>query len=96
MIAARERPGRGGDFITAPELTPFFGQCLMRQLHQCWQELGRPGEFAILEYGAGGGRLAHDLLVAARDEAPGFAAAIRYLLHETNPHRRAEKDVSRV
>lgn len=87
--AARERPGRGGDFITAPELTPFFGQCLMRQLHQCWQELGQPGEFVILEYGAGGGRLAHDLLIAARDEAPDFAAAIRYLLHETNPHRRA-------
>jgi SAM-dependent MidA family methyltransferase len=87
--SARERPGRGGDFITAPELTPFFGHCLMRQLHQCWQELGEPGQFAILEYGAGGGRLAHDLLIAARDEVPEFAAAIRYLLHETNPHRRA-------
>jgi SAM-dependent MidA family methyltransferase len=87
--SARERPGRGGDFLTAPELTPFFGHCLMRQLHQCWQELGEPGEFAILEYGAGGGRLAHDLLAAARDEAPAFAVAIRYLLHETNPHRRA-------
>jgi SAM-dependent MidA family methyltransferase len=87
--APQERPGRGGDFITAPELTPFFGRCLMRQLHQCWQGLGSPRAFAILEYGAGGGRLAHDLLVAARDEAPDFAAAIRYLLHETNPHRRA-------
>lgn len=86
---AQERPGRGGDFLTAPELTPFFGHCLMRQLHQCWQELGQPGAFTILEYGSGGGRLAHDLLTAARDEAPDFAAAIRYLLHETNPHRRA-------
>ncbi|MFN8512729.1 MAG: SAM-dependent methyltransferase, partial [Chloroflexia bacterium] len=56
---------------------------------QCWQELGHPAEFTILEYGSGGGRLAHDLLVAARDEAPDFAAAIRYLLHETNSHRRA-------
>ncbi|MFN8536298.1 MAG: SAM-dependent methyltransferase [Thermomicrobiales bacterium] len=87
--SAQERPGRGGDFVTAPELTPFFGHCLMRQLHQCWQELGHPAEFTILEYGSGGGRLAHDLLVAARDEAPDFAAAIRYLLHETNSHRRA-------
>jgi SAM-dependent MidA family methyltransferase len=86
--SAQERPGRGGDFLTAPELTPFFGHCLMRQLHQCWQQLGHPTEFTILEYGAGGGRLAHDLLTAARAEAPDFAAAIRYLLHETNPHRR--------
>ncbi len=67
--AASERPGRSGDFLTAPELTPFFGHCLMRQLRQVWEELGQPGTFTILEYGAGGGRLAHDLLVAAR-EAP--------------------------
>ena len=87
--AAQERPGRGGDFLTAPELTPFFGHCLMRQLHQVWQELGQPEEFTILEYGAGGGRLAHDLLRAARAEAPDFASSVRYLLHETNPHRRA-------
>ena len=86
--AAQERPGRGGDFLTAPELTPFFGHCLMRQLRQVWQELGQPDEFAILEYGAGGGRLALDLLSAARTEAPDFAACLRYLLHETNPHRR--------
>ncbi len=87
--AVSERPGRSGDFLTAPELTPFFGHCLMRQLRQAWEELGQPGAFTILEYGAGGGRLAHDLLVAARSEAPDFAAAIRYLLRETNPHRRA-------
>jgi SAM-dependent MidA family methyltransferase len=50
--------------------------------------LGQPGEFTILEYGAGGGRLAHDLLSAARVEVPEFAACVRYLLHETNSHRR--------
>ena len=88
-LAARERPGRGGDFLTAPELTPFFGHCLMRQLRQVWEALGQPNAFTILEYGAGGGRLAHDLLTAARTEAPDFAARIRYLLRETNPHRRA-------
>ena len=84
-----ERPGRGGDFLTAPELSPFFGTCLARQLHEVWQLLGRPDPFTVLEYGAGGGRLAQDILAGARDEAPDFAAALRYRLHETNPHRRA-------
>jgi SAM-dependent MidA family methyltransferase len=87
--SAEERPGRGGDFLTAPELSPFFGQCLARQVRQIWDELGRPGSFTVLEYGAGGGRLAHDILAAARAESPDFAACLRYRLHELNPHRRA-------
>lgn len=84
-----ERPGRGGDFLTAPELSPFFGTCIARQLHEVWQLLDRPELFTVLEYGAGGGRLAQDILAGARDEAPEFAVALRYRLHETNPHRRA-------
>lgn len=86
---AAERPGRGGDFLTAPELSPFFGVCLARQLHEAWILLGRPNPFAVLEYGAGAGRLARDILAAARDTDPAFFAALRYHLHETNPHRRA-------
>ncbi len=85
---ATERPGRGGDFLTAPELSPFFGVCLMQQLHEIWQVLAQPDPFTIIEYGAGGGRLAHDILSAARDLAPAFFSAIAYRLHETNPHRR--------
>lgn len=83
------RAGRGGDFLTSPELSSFFGHCLARQLHQVWTLLDRPDPFTVVEYGAGGGRLARDILAGARVEAPDFAAALRYVLHETNPHRRA-------
>lgn len=83
-----ERPGRGGDFLTAPELSPFFGHCLCRQVRQVWEELGRPDPFTVLEYGAGGGRLAYDILSAARAADPAFAAALRYRLHEGNTYRR--------
>ncbi|HET8626597.1 MAG TPA: SAM-dependent methyltransferase [Thermomicrobiales bacterium] len=89
-LGAAERPGRTGDFITSPELSPLFGHCLMRQAREVWDLLGRPTPFTVIEYGAGGGRLARDLLVAARAEAPDFAADLRYVLHEANPHRRAE------
>ncbi len=84
-----ERPGRGGDFVTAPELSPLFGHCLFRHLREVWATLGEPDPFTVLEYGAGSGRLAYDILAAARAAAPAFAAALRYRLHEGNAHRRA-------
>ncbi len=51
--------GEGGDFITAPELSPLFGRCLARQARQVLQELGG-GE--LVEFGAGSGVLAETLL----------------------------------
>ena len=49
--------GAGGDFITAPELSPLFARSLARQVRQV---LG-PDE-AVLEFGAGSGALAEVLL----------------------------------
>ena len=51
--------GPGGDFITAPELTPLFGQALATQVQQI-MELSAPH---IIEAGAGTGLLAADLLL---------------------------------
>ena len=49
--------GAGGDFVTAPELSPLFGRTLARQVAQLLQ----PGD-AILEFGAGSGALAASVL----------------------------------
>jgi len=49
--------GAGGDFTTAPEMTPLFGRALARQAAQVLE----PGE-AILEFGAGTGALAESIL----------------------------------
>lgn len=51
--------GSGGDFVTAPEISPLFAGVLARQCAEVFAELQTP---AILEYGAGSGRLAADLL----------------------------------
>ena len=51
--------GEQGDFITAPELTPLFGHCIARQ---CAEALEQLDIGSILEFGAGSGRLAADLL----------------------------------
>ncbi len=51
--------GTGGDFTTAPELSQLFGRSLARQVGQVLGETG--GD--VLEFGAGSGKLAADLLL---------------------------------
>lgn len=84
------RPGRPGDFLTAPEAHPFFGITLARQIADCWERLGRPARFVVREYGPGIGGLAWDVIGGLSREAPGCRAALDYRLVEQNPHRLAE------
>jgi len=58
--AGARKFGAAGDFVTAPEMTPLFGQALARQLAQIMAASAPQ----ILEAGAGTGRLAADLLLA--------------------------------
>ncbi|KHD07887.1 hypothetical protein PN36_03150 [Candidatus Thiomargarita nelsonii] len=50
--------GADGDFITAPEISPLFSQCLARQCQQILTDDNR----IILEFGAGSGIMAAELL----------------------------------
>jgi SAM-dependent MidA family methyltransferase len=84
------RPGRPGDFLTAPETHPFFGITLARQIVECWERLDRPEPFFVREYGSGIGALAWDVIAGLSTEAPECRAALQYRLVETNPHRLAE------
>ncbi|MDH5180004.1 MAG: SAM-dependent methyltransferase [Gammaproteobacteria bacterium] len=52
--------GDSGDFTTAPELSPFFGRCIARQIMQVMAE---QGQTSILEFGAGSGILAQTILM---------------------------------
>lgn len=74
----------GGDFITAPELTPLFGQALAAQIGQV-MAASAP---TVMEVGAGSGRLAADLLpaLAALGQCPD-----RYLILELSGELRARQ-----
>jgi SAM-dependent MidA family methyltransferase len=82
------RPGRGGDFLTAPEMHPLFGIALSRQIAECWQAMGEPASFTIREYGSGVGGLAYDLLAGLLDAHPQLRPGLRYEMVEVNEHRR--------
>jgi SAM-dependent MidA family methyltransferase len=84
------RPGRDGDFLTAPEAHDLFGRTLARQVAECWHRLGGPAEFTVREYGAGNGLLAAAILAGLRDEEPGAYAATTYEPVELNPWRMTE------
>ena len=51
--------GKDGDFITAPEISPMFGQCLGNYAARIFAD-GLPA--CVLEVGAGSGRLCRDLV----------------------------------
>jgi SAM-dependent MidA family methyltransferase len=82
--AGARKFGAGGDFVTAPELGGVFARTLARQAAQVL----RQGIADIVEFGAGSGKLARDLLaeLAALDCLPQ-----RYLILETSAELRAHQ-----
>lgn len=79
--AGLQKFGAGGDFVTAPEISPLFGQTLARQVSQVLRLVG--GD--VLELGAGTGRLAVDILkeLLRLDVLPG-----KYRILEVSAHLR--------
>jgi SAM-dependent MidA family methyltransferase len=57
-------PGSGSDFVTAPEMSPFFGRTVAAQVREA---LDQTGTDDVWEFGAGSGALARELLEALGD-----------------------------
>ena len=80
--------GAQGDFITAPEACPLFGESLGLWLLDRWQSLGAPSRFYLVEAGPGRGLLLHDALRLAGQDAK-FSAAMQLRLIEASEGLRA-------
>ncbi|MCY0857490.1 SAM-dependent methyltransferase [Cupriavidus sp. D39] len=77
----------GSDFITAPELSPYFARTLARQ----FAPLLAQGLSQVLEFGAGTGRLAADLLLALEQEGQ---LPERYAIVELSGELRARQQAT--
>jgi ubiquinone/menaquinone biosynthesis C-methylase UbiE len=64
--AANDPLGSEGDFITAPEISPMFGELIGLWLADGWIRAGRPDDPHYLELGPGRGTLARDALRAMK------------------------------
>lgn len=80
-------PGRGGDFLTAPETHPIFGRAVARQLDEAWERLGRPDPFVVREPGAGDGFLAVTVLDGLLRDRSGLLEAVRWVPVEVEAAR---------
>ncbi len=81
-VAGRHKFGDAGDFVTAPELGDLFARCLAVQ---CADVLAALGHGDFLEFGAGSGIMAADVLLEMErlDALPG-----RYFIVELSPDLR--------
>jgi len=82
-----DRGSRTGDFLTAPETHPIFGRVVGRQLHEMWELSGRPTPYRLLEYGAGSGVLALDVLRGLVADGSELQKALRYRPVEVSVER---------
>lgn len=86
------RPGRAGDFLTAPEAHPLFGRSLARFARGVHAALGAGDRFTIREAGAGTGALAAPLVgellaSSSTDAVTSGPIHLRYLVDEIEPAR---------
>jgi SAM-dependent MidA family methyltransferase len=77
--------GEAGDFVTAPEISPLFAKIIARQSAHILLQIDDPGDRNILEFGAGTGVLAVQLLksLEALQSLPS-----RYRILEVSPDLR--------
>ena len=75
-------PSGGSDFVTAPLVSPYFGQALARSVHEALQHTGTQ---EVREFGAGDGTLAKQLLQALGDQVQ------RYCIVEVSAHLREQQ-----
>jgi SAM-dependent MidA family methyltransferase len=79
------KAGRRGDFITSPEVGPLFAAVIARYLDDCWNELGCPSSFDVVEVGAGPGTLARGIF----DAQPKCISVMKYVAVEISAAQRA-------
>ena len=81
---SRDPFGRGGDFITAPEISQMFGELIGLWCAVQWRAMGGPDPVNLVELGPGRGTLMADML---RDGggAEGFVESLSVSLVEISP-----------
>jgi SAM-dependent MidA family methyltransferase len=83
--SGRSAIGRKGDYFTNVSVGPLFGQLMLAQFAEIWEQLGKANGFVIVEQGADDGQFARDVLQASQDRTPEFFGALRYWIIEPFP-----------
>jgi SAM-dependent MidA family methyltransferase len=87
-VAADGSVQQGSDFVTAPELSPLFGQCLGQQVAQA---LLATGTRCVYEFGAGSGALALQICELLEQQNHGLE---RYFIIELSANLRVQQQAT--
>jgi NADH dehydrogenase [ubiquinone] 1 alpha subcomplex assembly factor 7 len=85
--------GRGGDFITAPEISQVFGELIGLWAGESWRLMGQPAPVRLIELGPGRGTLMADALRALR-VLPAFLKSVTIHLVETSRTLRTAQEAA--
>ena len=92
--SSREPFGRGGDFVTAPEVSQMFGELVGAWIAAAWKGLGAPERFVLAEIGPGRGTLMADILRTIRGVAPDCLRAAQVRLVEVSDRLAMEQEAT--
>ena len=81
--------GAEGDFYTSISVHAAFGRVIGRETAQMWRCLGSPHMFALVECGAGNGRLACDIMDYLAEREPEMYSGLNMVLVEREPSLQA-------
>lgn len=86
----RRKFGKEGDFYTSPSVNPVFAEVIADEIASKAEGMGLAG-FTLIEFGAGEGRLARDILARWQTEHPALYEAVTYRIVEVSPHLQAQQ-----
>ena len=73
--------GKGGDFITAPNITRLFSEIISIWVITFWKSIGSPKKFNLLELGAGNGEMMKIIFNTLKNFPECFDAC-NFMIHE--------------
>lgn len=80
----RQPFGRGGDFVTAPEVSQLFGEMLGIFMVHAWQRHNTPAHVRLVEIGPGRGTMMADMLRVISRLAPSLYGTMTVHMIETS------------
>lgn len=86
--------GEKGDFVTSPEISQMFGECLGIWVLSEWQKMGHPAPMQLVELGPGKGTLMSDILRTIGQLSPESLTNISVHLVELSPSMRREQELA--
>ncbi len=86
----KEIIGKNGDFFTSSSLSDVFGVLLAKQIEEMWHIMGEE-DFTIVEYGAGTGRLCHDILDYFKSRGNLYEHLNYFIIEKSNAMQEKEK-----